>query len=83
MREIEEDLRSYRYQDVLPKKEIVLNTMRESHENLQQQIKIRGEQRVYLPKQNQLEILEALDEEVVPEYRDMVADYFRTLSQAR
>ena len=47
------------------------------------QIKIRGEQRVFLPKQDQLEILEALDEEVVPEYRDMVAEYFKTLSQSR
>ncbi|MBN2308923.1 MAG: hypothetical protein JXR94_08140, partial [Candidatus Hydrogenedentes bacterium] len=83
MREIEDDLRSYRYQDVLPKKQILLDTMRESRSHLSQHITIRGEQPVFLPERNQQELLEALDEEVVPEYRDMVADYFRTLAESR
>ena len=83
MREIEQDLRDFRYRNVLRKKDIVLKTMRESHDNMGQQIKVRGERKVALSKEAQEEVLDALDEDVLPEYEDMVADYFRALAEAR
>ena len=83
MKELERDLRSFRYENVLEKRDVLLKTMRDSHQTMQQHIKVRGERRVYLPKDEQTEILEALDEEIVPEYREMVADYFRTLAESR
>lgn len=83
MQSIEDDLGNYRYQNVLPKKKMLVDTMRESHESLRQQIHIRGERNVFLPKNDQVEILEALDEDISAEYRDMVAEYFRKLAQAQ
>ncbi|MDQ1256644.1 MAG: hypothetical protein QG656_1242, partial [Candidatus Hydrogenedentes bacterium] len=83
MKEIEADLRDFRYENVLEKNAMALDRMRDSRETMQQQIKVRGERNVYLPKKDQMELLDAMDEEVVPEYRDMVADYFRTLAESR
>jgi len=83
MHEFEQDLRDFRYQNVLAKKDVLLKTMRDSHDNMRQQMTIRGERKIGLPKDAQAEILEALDEDVLPEYRDMVADYFQTLAESQ
>jgi hypothetical protein len=83
MREIEEDLRDFRYQNVLARQEVLVKSMRETHKTMTQQITIRGERQVALPERAQTEVLEALDESVIPEYRDNVADYFRALAGSR
>ena len=83
MGEIEADLRDFRYQNVLQKKNVLLKKMHESHGRMRQQIRVRGERAVTLPKRTQEEILEALDEELLPGYEDVVADYFRALAAPR
>ena len=83
MREVEQDLRDFRYQNVLRQKDVLLTTMRESHDHMQRQVKVRGERPVALSRDTQEEILEALDEDVLPEYEDAVAEYFRALAEAR
>ncbi len=83
MREIEDDLRDFRYQNVLARQDVLVKKMKQTHETMAQQVTIRGERQVALPEQAQNEILEALDESVIPEYRDNVADYFRALAGSR
>ena len=68
---------------MLRQKDVLLTTMRESHDHMQRQVKVRGERAVALSRDTQEEILEALDEDVLPEYEDAVAEYFRALAEAR
>ncbi|HOZ45180.1 MAG TPA: hypothetical protein PLO37_03765 [Candidatus Hydrogenedentes bacterium] len=82
MTAIEEDLRDFRYQNVLDRQDVVLDDLRSSHLVMLQHIKVRGERRTSMPRDEQIEVLDAMDEEVVPEYRDMVADYFRRLAES-
>jgi len=83
MREIETDLRDFRYQNALSKQDILLDTMRESHEHASRQVSIRTEPDNVLPAAAQEEVLEALNEDVLPEYEEAVAEYFRILAGSR
>lgn len=83
MQEIEADLRDFRYQNVLRKQDVLLNSMRESHDHVARQVSIRAEQETILPSAAQKEVLEALDEDVLPEYEEAVAEYFQILAGTR
>jgi len=83
MQEIEADLRDFRYQNVLKKQDVLLNSMRESHDHVARQVNIRTEREIALPSEAQKEVLEALDEDVLPEYEEAVAEYFQVLAGTR
>ncbi|HUV39509.1 MAG TPA: hypothetical protein VMY39_07830, partial [Planctomycetota bacterium] len=80
MADIENDLRSYRYQNVLRRKHITLKGLETARLLLANRISVGRDYTATLPPEVQKEIMDTAEELLPPEYRELVQKYYESLS---
>lgn len=81
MKSVEDDLRNYRYQNVLRKKPILLKGLRTAKLMLQNRITVGKDFTAMLPPEVQQEIMDTAEHELPVEYRELVQRYYESLSE--
>jgi hypothetical protein len=81
MKSVEDDLRNYRYRNVLRQRPILLKGLQTAKLVLENQITVRKDFTATLPPEVQREILDTAERELPPEYREIVQKYYESLSE--
>ncbi len=81
MAQIEEDLRTGRYQNALRQRQVLLEGLRSAKQYVAGEFQVRQDTSENLPSDIQKEILGSMSEPAPPGWEDMIRDYFRRLSE--
>jgi chaperonin cofactor prefoldin len=81
MKSVEDDLRNYRYQNVLRKKQILLKGLQTARLVLENQIAVTRDTSATLPPEVQREIMDTAEMSLPPEYEELVNKYYESLSE--
>ena len=81
MKGIEDDLKNYRYQNVLRKKRIMLKGLQTARLLLANRISVGRDYTATLPPEVQKEIMDTAEQLLPPEYRELVRKYYESLSE--
>ena len=81
MKEVEDDLKSYRYRNVLRKRRILLKGLQTAKLMLRNRIAVGKDFTATLPPEVQREIMDTAEHQLPPEYRELVQKYYESLSE--
>ena len=81
MKDVEDDLKNYRYQNVLRKKHVLLKGLQTAKLMLQNRIAVGKDFTATLPPEIQREIMDTVEQQLPPEYRELVQKYYESLSE--
>ncbi|MCS7305737.1 MAG: hypothetical protein NZ602_11610, partial [Thermoguttaceae bacterium] len=81
MAQIEEDLRTGRYQNALRQRQVLLEGLRSAKQYVAGEFQVRQDTSENLPSDIQKEILGSMSEPAPPGWEDLIRDYFRRLSE--
>ncbi|MFA4986322.1 MAG: hypothetical protein WC712_07040, partial [Candidatus Brocadiia bacterium] len=81
LKEIEKMLREGAHGDISGKMRAIVEKLRDAQKVIDEQTKINRERRRQLPERDREGIGGASDEEVPPDYRDLVDEYYRSLAE--
>lgn len=81
MSQIEEDLRTGRYQNALRQRQVLLEGLRSTKQYVSGEFQVRQDASENLPSDIQKEILGSMSEAAPPGWEDLIRDYYRRLSE--
>lgn len=81
MKTVEDDLKNFRYNNVLRQRQILLKGLRASQLMVKRELTVRNDPTATLPPEIQREILDSTDLAVPPEYEDLVRKYYESLAE--
>jgi hypothetical protein len=81
MKDTEDDLRNYRYKNVLRRKNVLLKGLQAARLLVQSRVTVARDFTATLPPEVQREIVDTADQELPVEYRELVQKYYESLSE--
>ena len=81
MKKVEDDLRNYRYRNVLRQRRILLKGLETAKLMLQNRITVGKDYTATLPPEVQREIMDTAAQQLPSEYRELVQKYYESLSE--
>jgi hypothetical protein len=81
MKSVEDDLKNYRYRNVLRQRPILLKGLQTAKLMVHNEIAVGKDFSATLPPEVQREILDTAERELPPEYREIVQKYYESLSE--
>jgi len=82
MKEVEDDMRDYRYAGITKKQRMVIRSLRRTNDEFSKDMIVWVNKAVHLPKELRDKLLDAMDESYPPEYEQPLRAYYRALSEA-
>ncbi len=81
MKQTEDDLKNYRYDNALRRKRIMIKGLETAKMMTESRVKVGRDFSAGLPPEVRREILDASEQQLPPEYRDLVEKYYESLSE--
>ena len=82
MREVEDDIKNFRYRDVARKQQEILRSFKRTAQEETQDVILRVESAYELPARYRREMLDAMDDAYPAEYKDALANYYKDLIES-
>jgi len=82
MKEVEDDMRDYRYAGITAKQRMIIRSLRRTNDAFSKDMIVWVNKAIYLPKELRDKLLDAMDEAYPPEYEGPLRAYYRALSEA-